>query len=62
MGVQTSLVSAEEEVRFSTQASNQQADKTTVYRSVDNSTVIVLISDSDDGPSKTKQNDKKTFI
>ena len=59
MGIQTSLVNAEEGVRFSTQASNQKAGKTTVDRSADNSAVIVLTSDSDNSPSDTNKTTKK---
>ena len=61
MGIQTSLVNAEEGVRFSTQASNQKAGKTTVDRSADNSAVIVITFDSDNSPSKTNKS-KKMFI
>mmetsp|Transcript_7455 Transcript_7455/g.9489 ORF Transcript_7455/g.9489 Transcript_7455/m.9489 type:complete len:102 (-) Transcript_7455:495-800(-) len=51
MGIQTSLVNAEEGIRFSTQAANQSSGKKTADRSADNSAVVVLTSDSDTSPN-----------
>ena len=59
IGIQTSLVNAEEGIRYSTQQSNQQAGKTTVDRSADNSAVIVLTSDSDTSPGEKNKTTKK---
>ena len=56
IGIQTSLVSAEEGIRFSTQSPNQSDGKTIVKKSADhNSTIMVLSSDSETSPTNSKK-------